>query len=61
MPKKLPKKLFMCWTTDDEPFLDHSEDPNLLAEKGQTITVGAYELKEKVRLVNTTTVKHQRK
>lgn len=56
--KRLPKKLFMCWNYDgSEPFLDHSEDPDLLAEKGTTIVVGLYELKKKVRLINTTEIK----
>ncbi|GAH53272.1 unnamed protein product [marine sediment metagenome] len=56
--KRLPQKLFMCWNYDcsSEPFLDHSEDPDLLAEKGTTITVGLYELKKKVRLINTTKI-----
>jgi hypothetical protein len=56
--KKLPKKLFMRWNTDtSEPFLDHDEDANLLAEKGQTVEAGEYELKRKVKLINTTVVK----
>ena len=56
--RALPKKLFMCWNYDcpAEPFLDHSEDPDLLAEKGTTITVGLYELKKKVKLTNTTKI-----
>jgi len=55
--KRLPKTLFIAWNYDgSEPFKDHSEDPNLLAEKGKTIEVGLYELKKKVKLVNKTTI-----
>jgi len=55
--KRLPKKLFIAWNYDgNEPFLDHCEDANLLAEKGDTVEVGVYELKKKVKLVNKTTI-----
>lgn len=56
--KKLPQKVFMAWNYDspNDPFLDHSDEADLLAEKGSTITVGLYELKRKVKLVNKTTV-----
>jgi len=54
--KRLPQKVFMAWNYDSDPFLDHSEDVDLLAEKGRTITVGLYELKKEVKLVNKTTI-----
>ena len=56
--KQLPKVLYAVWNYDspDDPFFDHSDDPSLLAEKGETITVGRYELINKVKLINTTKV-----
>jgi hypothetical protein len=59
MPKKrLPKTLFIAWNYDDPevPFLNESTDGNELVETGETIEAGVYELKEKVKLVNTTKV-----
>ena len=56
--KRLPKTLYVAWNNDspDDPFLDHTDDPNLIAEKGETVEAGLYELIEKVKLVNKTTV-----
>jgi len=48
--KKLPQKLYMRWNLDGEPYLDHSEDPNLLSEMDDTVEAGLYELVKKVKI-----------
>lgn len=52
MAKKLPKKIYVRWQESDrEPFLDASIKKDELAERGKTIHVGVYELRQEGHLV----------
>lgn len=59
MAKTLPPKIYIRWNmdTNDEPWLECSEDPSLMGEFGNGSIVGEYALKRKVRVVHKTEVK----
>ena len=55
--KRLPKTLYVVWNYDGtDAFLDCAEDAGCLAEENEAVEAGLYELIEKVKLVNKTTV-----
>jgi len=55
MAKKLPKIIYVRWNQDsDEPWLEASDDPELLGEFGKGQIAGKYELKDKVKITHKT-------